>query len=232
MIVATSFIMCRRASVPALLTTIHELLAPGGRLVIFEHNPLNPVTRRAVAACPFDDNAVLLWPWEVKNLLRGVNLVEIDLDFIVFFPRALSPMRPLEPKLSWLPMGAQVVVGAAGRSRLPRADDPPLGVARAYGRVLGALAKIDPNDDPLADPLTPWPLIALAIALGVSLHSFVHWKIQPMQDLGHHLALAAVSADRGRRDRCFHRPLRADGSPRGELAPLFRRRVRRSASSV
>jgi len=93
---------------PALLTTIHELLAPGGRLVIFEHNPLNPVTRRAVAACPFDDNAVLLWPWEVKNLLRGVNLVEDRSRFHRVLPRALSPMRPLEPKLSWLPMGAQV----------------------------------------------------------------------------------------------------------------------------
>jgi len=37
----------------------------------------------------------------------------------------------------------------------------------------------------------------------VSLHSFVHWKIQPMQDLGHHLALAAVSADRGRPGSLF-----------------------------
>ncbi len=93
---------------PALLATIHELLAPGGRVVIFEHNPLNPVTRRAVAACPFDDNAVLLWPGEVKGLLRGAGLSEVELDYIVFFPRALAALRPLEPGLSWLPMGAQV----------------------------------------------------------------------------------------------------------------------------
>lgn len=92
----------------ALLATIAELLAPGGRVVIFEHNPMNPVTRRAVAACPFDDNAVLLWPGEVKSLLRGAGLSEVELDYIVFFPRALSGLRGLEPKLAWLPMGAQV----------------------------------------------------------------------------------------------------------------------------
>lgn len=93
---------------PALLARLHESLAPGGRVVVFEHNPLNPVTRRAVSACPFDDNAVLLWPWEVKRLLRDSGLVEVDLDYIVFFPRMLAGMRGLEPKMSWLPMGAQV----------------------------------------------------------------------------------------------------------------------------
>ena len=92
----------------ALLSTLHELLAPGGRVVVFEHNPLNPVTRRAVAACPFDENAELLWPWEVKRLLRGANLAAIALDYIVFFPRALAGMRGLEPSLGWLPLGAQV----------------------------------------------------------------------------------------------------------------------------
>jgi 2-polyprenyl-3-methyl-5-hydroxy-6-metoxy-1,4-benzoquinol methylase len=93
---------------PELLGKLHELLAPGGRVVVFEHNPLNPVTRRAVAACPFDDNAELLWPWEVKGLLRGAGLVEVDLDYIVFFPRLLAAMRGLEPKMGWLPIGAQV----------------------------------------------------------------------------------------------------------------------------
>lgn len=92
----------------SLLSTIHELLAPGGSLVIFEHNPLNPVTRRAVNACPFDENAVLLYPWEVTRLLREASLTDVDLDYIVFFPRALAGMRGLEPKLGWLPMGAQV----------------------------------------------------------------------------------------------------------------------------
>lgn len=97
---------------PALLALVREVLAPGGRVVVFEHNPLNPVTRRAVAACPFDENAELLWPWEAKRLLRDAQLGEVELDYIVFFPRALAKIRGLEPRLGWLPLGAQICVSA------------------------------------------------------------------------------------------------------------------------
>ena len=93
---------------PGLMRIVSDVLASGGRLVIFEHNPLNPVTRRAVAICPFDENAELLYPWQVKRLLRGAGLRKVDLDYIVFFPRPLAVARGLEPSLSWLPLGAQV----------------------------------------------------------------------------------------------------------------------------
>lgn len=95
---------------PALLRSIHDLLAPGGRLFIFEHNPLNPLTRRVVNACPFDANAVLLYPWEAPRLLRASGYSAVALDYIVFFPRALRVLRPLEERLRWLPLGAQVCV--------------------------------------------------------------------------------------------------------------------------
>jgi 2-polyprenyl-3-methyl-5-hydroxy-6-metoxy-1,4-benzoquinol methylase len=93
---------------PALMKTVASTLAPGGRLFVFEHNPLNPVTRHAVAICPFDENAVLLYPGEVKRLLKGAELSSVALDYIVFFPHALAAARPLEPGLKWLPLGAQV----------------------------------------------------------------------------------------------------------------------------
>jgi SAM-dependent methyltransferase len=95
------------ANRPGLLNTIYEVLGPGGRLVIFEHNPYNPLTRRAVAACPFDDGVELLHPGEAKRLLKKARLSAVELDFIVFFPKALSVMRPLEPRLAWVPLGAQ-----------------------------------------------------------------------------------------------------------------------------
>jgi 2-polyprenyl-3-methyl-5-hydroxy-6-metoxy-1,4-benzoquinol methylase len=93
---------------PGLLQTVVRGLAPQGRLVIFEHNPLNPVTRRAVAACPFDEGVELLYPWEVTRLLQAAGLASIHRDFIVFFPRFLAAARSLEPRLAWLPLGAQV----------------------------------------------------------------------------------------------------------------------------
>jgi len=100
---------------PALIQLLMQKLQPGsGRLVVFEHNPLNPLTRRAVAACEFDDDAILLWPRELPKLLRDNGAVRVRRDFIVFFPRALAALRWSEPHLSWLPLGAQMmVVGTA-----------------------------------------------------------------------------------------------------------------------
>jgi len=93
---------------PGLIALIAKTLAPGGKLVLFEHNPLNPLTRRVVAACPFDENAELLIPWTAKKLPRGAGLNAVALHYIVFFPRGLAAMRGLEPSLWWFPLGAQV----------------------------------------------------------------------------------------------------------------------------
>jgi len=99
-----------------LLGQIRGKLVPGGKLVVFEHNPLNPLTQRAVKNCAFDDDAILLWPWEAKRLLGRSGFVDTRLDYIVFFPRALAALRPLEPMLSWVWLGAQVMLtGCKGR---------------------------------------------------------------------------------------------------------------------
>jgi SAM-dependent methyltransferase len=95
-----------------LLGDLKNKLAPGGRVVVFEHNPWNPLTRQAVANCAFDDDAVLLWPWQVKRVLREAGFVDVDLRYIVFFPKLLAALRPLEPKLSRLFVGAQTMCTA------------------------------------------------------------------------------------------------------------------------
>lgn len=99
----------------ALVSSLVECLQPErGRLVVFEHNPFNPITRRAVAACEFDDDAILLGPVELTRLLTSAGLCRPERKFIVFFPRALAALRRLEPHLGWLPVGAQVMaVGTA-----------------------------------------------------------------------------------------------------------------------
>ena len=81
-------------------------LAPGGKLVIFEHNPLNPLTRWAVAHCPFDEGVVLLQSNEVGSLLAP-GLEFLRQDYIVFFPKWLSGLRVFERFLNWCPAGAQ-----------------------------------------------------------------------------------------------------------------------------
>lgn len=64
--------------------------------------------------------------------------------------------------------------------------------------VARALAKIDPCEDPDAEPLGLLPLIALTVALVYSLWLYWRFKFQPMQDVGHHVGLSAVVADWGR----------------------------------
>lgn len=85
-------------------------LAPRGKLAIVEHNPANPLTRRTVDRCPFDKDAVLLRPSESESLIQHAGLKLLRRDYIVFMPHTLSRLRPLEPWLAWLPIGAQYAV--------------------------------------------------------------------------------------------------------------------------
>ena len=93
-----------------LISEVAERLVCFGRLILFEHNPLNPLTQWAVRQCPFDDDAVLLHPSEAKKYLSGANLSVLRRDYVVFFPRMFSAFRRLEPALRWLPAGAQYAV--------------------------------------------------------------------------------------------------------------------------
>lgn len=89
------------------LEVVRRSLRPGGRIVVFEHNPLNPLTVRAVKACEFDDDAILLTPWTARRTLRDAHFVDVTLDYIVFFPRPLAFLRRFEPRLRRLVIGAQ-----------------------------------------------------------------------------------------------------------------------------
>ncbi len=97
----------------ALLRSLAERLAVGGRLVIFEHNPLNPLTRWVVAHCAFDDDAVLLWPGETLRRLEGAGLRAPRREWVAFLPPALGRLRHWESYLRNLPLGAQYVAWAS-----------------------------------------------------------------------------------------------------------------------
>ena len=112
-----AFTACVFHHIPApehggLFAEIHRVLRPGGLFVIFEHNPRNPLTVRAVNTCPFDEHAVLIDAKVMQVCLAEAAFTEIQLAYRIFFPRILRALRILEPMLRWLPLGAQYYVSA------------------------------------------------------------------------------------------------------------------------
>jgi ubiquinone/menaquinone biosynthesis C-methylase UbiE len=94
----------------ALLAEIRRVLEPGGRLFVFEHNPLNPLTRHAVNTCAFDEHARLMPAWTMRRRMRDAGFQQVRTRYRIFFPHALRGLRPLEKALTWLPLGAQYYV--------------------------------------------------------------------------------------------------------------------------
>ena len=73
---------------PALVADVRRVLRPGGLFAIFEHNPLNPVTRRIVNTCEFDKDAVLLKRRDSETLLEGAGFSDISTRYIFSVPAA------------------------------------------------------------------------------------------------------------------------------------------------
>jgi SAM-dependent methyltransferase len=95
---------------PKILQELKSLLAPKGKIIIWEHNPLNPFTRKIVKDCVFDKDAVLLSPGKMKRQFRNVGFSKLQVTFTTFFPQSLKLLVPLEPWLGWCPLGAQYLL--------------------------------------------------------------------------------------------------------------------------
>jgi SAM-dependent methyltransferase len=89
------------------LAEIRRVLAASGWLLVYEHNPWNPLTRKAVRECPFDENAQLMTAATLARRAREAGFSSVAVRYRVFFPAALSWLRPLERFMGWLPAGAQ-----------------------------------------------------------------------------------------------------------------------------
>jgi ubiquinone/menaquinone biosynthesis C-methylase UbiE len=94
------------------LRELWRILKLNGVLIIFEHNPLNPLTVSTVKHCPFDINAKLIPAKQLVSSIQKVGSRDVDLAYRIFFPKALSFLRPLEKNLKQVPFGAQYYVYA------------------------------------------------------------------------------------------------------------------------
>lgn len=88
----------------------------GGVLVVYEHNPWNPLTARAVSTCPFDVNARLIRGRALRERALAAGWEDARVDYKLFFPALLAALRPFERRLEWLGLGGQYRM-AARRAR-------------------------------------------------------------------------------------------------------------------
>jgi ubiquinone/menaquinone biosynthesis C-methylase UbiE len=94
------------------LAEMRRVTRPGGLVVVFEHNPVNPLTRRVVRSCSFDEGVRLLSRREASGLLRAAALTQTDAAYILFFPWRRRVLEAVESGLGSVPLGAQYVVAA------------------------------------------------------------------------------------------------------------------------
>lgn len=94
------------------LSCLLDAARPGALLAVFEHNPWNPLTLRAVNTCPFDINARLISAPEMRRAVAAAGWRDVHSQYRIFFPGQLASLRDLERAMTWLPLGAQYVVYA------------------------------------------------------------------------------------------------------------------------
>ena len=89
------------------ISEMRRVVRPGGLICVIEHNPLNPLTRLAVARCEFDRDAVLLGAGKARRLMAAGGLREIGARYFVLLPWEAKSARRIEGALSSMPLGAQ-----------------------------------------------------------------------------------------------------------------------------
>lgn len=96
----------------ALLKEVRRILKPDGVLLVFEHNPLNPLTRLAVFRCEFDRDAQLLPRNLSARLLEEAETSVFEQSYILVSPFKIKGGEWIERKCRRIPIGAQYYVAA------------------------------------------------------------------------------------------------------------------------
>ena len=93
-----------------ILKECRRVLKVGGHIIIFEHNPYNPLTLKMVKECPFDEGVVLIKSCDLrKMLIRAGFDTKIKISYTIFMPRKrlFNKMIWLEKYLKWCKIGGQ-----------------------------------------------------------------------------------------------------------------------------
>jgi len=87
---------------------ISSMLKNDGQLIIFEHNPFNPITRKIVKECEYDEDAILLTPKKLISYFSKIKKMKLkEKKYYLFIPQKFRFLNFIEKYLSWFPMGGQ-----------------------------------------------------------------------------------------------------------------------------
>ena len=93
-----------------IIKKIFGCLNKNGLLCVFEHNPYNPVTRKMVSSCEFDNDAELITKSNMRHLIETSSFEILKSNYTLFFPKIFSKLNLIEPYIGWLPLGGQYFI--------------------------------------------------------------------------------------------------------------------------
>lgn len=93
-----------------------DRLSAQGSIIIFEHNPYNPITRHIVNNCPYDEDAIIIKPKALKSILEQAGLIIENLNYCLFVPPKFKRLAYVEKFLTKLPLGGQYWISSTLKS--------------------------------------------------------------------------------------------------------------------
>ena len=92
---------------PRFVGEMRRVTRGGGLIVIYEHNPKNPLTRKVVRDCEFDRDAVLLTMAQTRDLITAAGCSDVVTSSILTLPPMGGFVERLDGLFAKLPLGSQ-----------------------------------------------------------------------------------------------------------------------------
>jgi len=92
---------------PQFAGEMRRVTRTGGLVVVYEHNPKNPLTRKVVRDCEFDRDAVLLTMAQTRQLLTAAGCSDVTTRSILTLPPIGGFVERLDGLFANLPLGSQ-----------------------------------------------------------------------------------------------------------------------------
>jgi ubiquinone/menaquinone biosynthesis C-methylase UbiE len=92
---------------PQFVNEMRRVTRTGGLVVVYEHNPKNPLTRKVVRDCDFDRDAVLLTMAQTRQLLTAAGCSDVATRSILTLPPIGGFVERLDGLFAKLPLGSQ-----------------------------------------------------------------------------------------------------------------------------